>query len=107
MTQLIIATDRTDLGRSAAVSVPNQSARASGQRSIQISVEAEQGPVSATVRLLGCNDGRFPIELAVFTLSSSGTWDTDVFADDSHCEQYLIDVVSRSANARISAVGSI
>lgn len=105
--QLNIARDRRTTGRSNPVSVPNQSARASGLRSIQISVEAPAGPVSATVKLFGCNDGRYPIELATFNLSASGTWDTDVFADESHCEQYLIEVVSLSANATVSAIGSI
>ena len=107
MSLMIIARDVLALGKTAPTSVPTQSTRANGLRSIQISVEADAGPVAATVKLLGCNDGRYPIEMATFELSSADAWATDVFPDASHCDQYLIDVVSRTEGARVSAIGSI
>lgn len=31
-----------------------------------------QGAVGATIRIYGCNDARFPVEVMTFTLSGNG-----------------------------------
>lgn len=101
-----ILMDKTGTGKGPLRNIPNVPTRYNDTRSIQATVEGP-APVSATVKIYTCNDGRFPVEIAQFSLSSTGTVASEIFADDTSCEVYMAEVIAVSANAKVSVVGSI
>lgn len=103
MTQLILAIDATTTGKRPVV--PVRDTRRVTMRSIQASVEGV-GAVNAVVKVYGCNDARFPIEVMTITLSGTNTA-TDASADSFPWEHYIADVVSVSAGACVSVVASV
>ena len=75
-------------------------AETGGIRSIQAGIVGT-GAISATIRISGCNDSRFPITVADFTLSGSGR-DTDAVELTFPWEFYRVEVVAISGTGALA-----
>lgn len=74
-------------------------AETGGIRSIQAGIVGA-GVISATIRISGCNDIRFPVTVADFTLSGSGR-DTDAVELTFPWEYYRAEVTAISGTGAL------
>lgn len=103
--RLALFNERPTVGKSDLTPLRESNYQA-GMRNIHAVVKGE-GAVSATVRLYGCNDPRYPVEILTFTLSGNGTV-SDSAKDNFPFEFYQAEVVAISGvGARVSLIASI
>lgn len=101
MAQTILL-DTNVVGRSQPFAVPG----GNPVRSIQVSVAA-QSWCGVTVKLYGCNDIRYPVEILTVTINASANQDTEVVEDNSQFAFYYAEVTAiYGTQARASVVMS-
>jgi hypothetical protein len=105
MSLLVLELDRTAPGRSEWRG-GGDSAEAGGKKSIQVSGASNSGNWTATVRVYGSNDGRFPILLYEFDISDSVPSEAGEIT--FRWEQFCFEIVASTGSAtRVSAVMSV
>lgn len=101
MTQVVLMRDQGTTGLGKTVPAVDSS-NPSGRRSIQVGV-AGTGAVSATVKIYGCNDGRFLVNVMTITVSGTNSA-TDAAQDDFPWEYYVAEVTAVSGTGALVSV---
>lgn len=100
--RLALFNERPTVGKSQLHKLSESNYQA-GMRTIHAVVKGE-GAVGATVRIYGCNDSRYPVEILTFTLAGNGTV-SDSAKENMPFEYYQAEIIGiNGVAARVSVI---